>query len=150
MRILEFVQMQKFMQSKKTKLNLRPKCFIWVFIDWNLKNYYLSWNQHHQICQIYKSSCETKKINLGAKMHYLGNFEKLLSYLNLASSDMLKYKVLYKTKELWIWDQKYVILLFLVWNWEKLLEFVKMQKLLRNKKALNLLPKMLYLGISGL
>ena len=83
-------------------------------------------------------------------MHYLGNFEKLLSYLNLASSDMLKYKVLYKTKELWIWDQKYVILLFLVWNWEKLLEFVKMQKLLRNKKALNLLPKMLYLGISGL
>ena len=91
-----------------------------------------------------------KKKNLGAKMHYSGNFEKLLSYLNLASSDMLQYKVLYKTKELWIWDQKYVILLFLDWNLKKLLEFVKMQKLLRNKKALNLLPKMLYLGISGL
>ena len=47
-----------------------------------------------------KAHVKQKKINLGAKMHYLGNFEKLLSYLNLASSDMLKYKVLYKTKEL--------------------------------------------------
>ena len=70
-----------------------------------LKNCCHTWNQHLQI-SIFKKLCEKKQqcLNLGLKMPYLGNFgqnfEKLLSNLKSAPSNLSVSKILQKIKML--------------------------------------------------
>ena len=54
-----------------------------IFWTRGLENYCHNLNQHLQICQMTKSSEETKILIFGPKMLYLGIFDKNLRILNL-------------------------------------------------------------------
>ena len=79
---LEFSIMQKFLQ-KQTSLNLGPKSIfgmqfeiktlIFSFCAVTLKTYLHIWNQRCQVCQNAKFRAKTRSLNLGPKIHYLGN-----------------------------------------------------------------------------
>ena len=53
------------------------------------------------------------------------NFEKTLSYLKLASSNLPYCKVWCKNKNPLIWDQKCMMCVFLGWNLKILLSYLK-------------------------
>ena len=100
-------------------------------------------------------------LNLGLRMSYLGvlgsDSEKLLSYLNSAPSNLCYCKVWCKTKNPSIWDQKCLILVFLVWILKKYCHIWSQRpcicliaKLCAKMKILKFWPKVADLGIFGL
>ena len=52
----------KILQKNKNAWNWNQKCFIWVFLCYNFKNYCHIWNQHPQICQ---NDSLTHTVNIG-------------------------------------------------------------------------------------
>ena len=69
--ILEFVNMQSFIQKQKT-FKLGTKNTFGIFGLQLNKNYYQNFNQHTRICETIKFHPKRKTINLGLKMLYLG------------------------------------------------------------------------------
>ena len=103
-----------------------------------------------------------KCLNLGPKTPDLGilgwNLKTILSYLKSAPSNLSDCKILRKNKSAWIWDQKYLVCVFLGKNFKNTivifeistLEFVCLQNFTEKQKCLNLWPKKTGLGILGL
>ena len=72
------------------------------FWDGILRNYCHIWNQGPRICLIVKFHAKIKILKFGTRNAYLGvlgsNFEKLLSHLKLAPSNLSYCKVWWKNK----------------------------------------------------
>ena len=110
---------QHFLKKYSHIWNQHSRIFLisnWVFLGWNFNKLCRIWNQRPRILLLQKQ----KFLNLDSKMPCLGfygsRFQKLLPYLKSAPSNLSYSKILYKNKISYIWDQKYLILVFLGWN----------------------------------